>query len=106
MKIQKITKEEFNIFYKRINQNPLYDEDFLYNLLNNIIDYYNNEVDTSVSDNFSDINPYAVFLYLYAEYNYCVQGKSQEEILKFNNDSDSLDALSSIALDKYLTKMY
>ena len=56
MKIQKITKEEFNIFYKRINQNPLYDEDFLYNLLNNIIDYYNNEVDTSVSDNFSDIN--------------------------------------------------
>lgn len=103
MKIQKITKEEFNIFYKRINPNPLYDEDFLYNLLNNIIDYYNNEVDVSVSDNFSDINPYSVFLYLYAEYNYCVQGKSEEEILKFNNDIDSLDALSSIALDKYLT---
>lgn len=104
MKIQKISFEQFDLFYKRLKLPTTYDEEFLYSLFESLIDSYNENFSKDVATaGFKNINSYQLFLYLLAEYEYFSFNKTKEEIDKLNEDDNILSTIISISLDKYLT---
>lgn len=104
MKLEKIDFSAFHEFYSSLNIPEKYDEEFLYELFNAMIDSYNENVLKHLKNStFGNLSTTKLFLYMIAEYDYFACKLSREEIANLNDNENLLSGIISMALDKYLT---
>ena len=103
-KLAKIPFEIFHGLYSKLNVASRYDEEFLYELFNSLIEAYNNSefenIDTTL---FKNINTAQLFLYMLSEYDFCACNLNDEQILELNKNEVVMSMIISMALDKYIT---
>lgn len=104
IEIETLTFETFDNYYKKLNIPSKYDEKFLFELFNNLIESYNSNVLSKINnDTFKNINLTKLFLYLISEYDFIACNLSDEEIQKMNGNDELLTGILSVTMDKYIT---
>ena len=104
IEIETLSFETFDNYYKKLNVPSKYDEKFLFELFNNLIESYNSNVLSKINnDTFKNINLTKLFLYLISEYDFIACNLSDEEIQKMNGNDELLTGILSVTMDKYIT---
>ena len=103
-KIIKIPYEAFHKFYEKLNVPSKYDEKFLFELFENLIESCNETDFSGINEGlFKNINVFQLFLYMIAEYDFLASPLNEEGIKQLNENESLMSMVISMALDKYIT---
>ena len=104
MKIRNIPYEVFDKMYKQLNLPSKYDESFLYELFESLVESYNSTNFENIDGNLlKNINSTKLFLYMVAEYDFFASPLDEKKIKEMNSNDNILSMIISMALDKYIT---
>ena len=104
MKLTGISFEVFDNIYKQLKLPSKYDESFLYELFETLVDSYNHTNFDNIDGNLlKNINSVKLFLYMLAEYDFFAGPLDEEKIKELNKNENILSMIVSMALDKYIT---
>ncbi|MCQ2802794.1 MAG: DUF5677 domain-containing protein [Bacilli bacterium] len=97
-----ISKEDFNLMVSRIDNNPNFNLDFLYEIYvksNQILD----ELLVTKNIPAPAVNSYELVSYVVGEYSYFVSKLSTQQKLEFENGENVQELMPNIIVDKYLS---
>ena len=85
MKIRNIPYEVFDKMYKQLNLPSKYDESFLYELFESLVESYNSTNFENIDGNLlKNINSTKLFLYMVAEYDFFASPLDEKKIKEMN----------------------
>lgn len=103
-KLEHIPYEIFHKFYEKLPVPSRYDENFLYELFESLIDSYNStNFDHINSGLLKNINTVKLFLYMLSEYDFFASPLHDEQLSELNENEHIMSMIISMALDKYIT---
>lgn len=100
--MKRLNNEEFILVVERINKNPNYNYEFLFEMYNQTIDI----LERLLNDNnipATAVNNYELISYLLGEYSYFVDKLDKQQQIEFENRISVKELMPSVVTDKYIS---